>query len=91
MDLEKYEEEIKDILQTRFDGICTSSGVFSGYQLSHQVGGQFAGMIIEALQPAIEEARAKERERIVKIYDETIAICPQAGLVAILEALEGGE
>ena len=36
----------------------------------------------------IEEAKKQERERILKIYKDTISICPDAGLVSILQALK---
>ncbi len=67
MNEEDLEKEVREILQTPFNGICTSSGVFSGYQLSHQVGGQFAYLIISVCKPLIEKA---ERERILKLLPD---------------------
>ena len=39
----------------------------------------------------IEEARREERERIRKVYDDAIAVVPQAGLAAMLQALKEGD
>ena len=46
VDRPELREGIERILQTLFGEICTNSEVFSGYQLSHKVGGEFADQIL---------------------------------------------